>query len=655
MRTDEIHPGDLIAGKYRVRAILGRSHGLLLEGFHTEFDQRVVIKILLAGHGDEREIERFRREARTLAKLASEHVARIIDVGTEPDGSFYLVREYLEGMDLGSYVQQHGALPLVDAALTILMAAEAVAETHGHGIIVRELSPAHLFLTQRAGGAPLVKITDFGTAKLMRDAAAPGAAGDLTATAMFGLSPYSSPELLRKAKNVDVRTDVWSLGAIFYELLTGHPPFTGEAARLMLQITREEPLAATHLQPELPPEIESILGWCLAKDLDARFGSVHAFAESLRPYASAEGQVLIERIAQIDERARLRKRGGSAPPPAFPSARAAAPAPLPAPSVPPPAPLPAPSVPAAAPLPAPSVPPAAPLPAASPGSVPPPQAMSSAVASPPAPAPLPLPVPSLPAAMPAPPPARATEESVTDVRPLPGPPAVVPSFVPAAATQARSVPPPAPAAPAPAAMPAAPLPLASPAPSPSRKLALGALILAAVVLPIVVLVVVLRHGSSSSAADTAASAGAPVELSSASASAVVAVEPPPAPPPVASASAVADKPASSAPIEPRTPTTIAPPPPATTPPPPATTTTPPPATTTAPPPPTVSNGTLLAVAMGGSCAFSVNGASKGTSTSLKLSLKPGAYTVLCRPSSGASKSKSVTVKSGETAMAAFKL
>src|SRR6185436_7008324 len=101
-----------------------------------------------------RELERFRREARTLSKLESEHVARIIDVGTEPDGSFFLVRQHLDGVDLGSYIRQNGALALPDAVLSILMVAEAVAETHSHGIMIRELQPDHLFLTQRAGGAP---------------------------------------------------------------------------------------------------------------------------------------------------------------------------------------------------------------------------------------------------------------------------------------------------------------------------------------------------------------------------------------------------------------------------------------------------------------------------------------------------------------------
>src|SRR5918911_1202234 len=124
MRSEAIRPGDVIAGKYRVRTILGRSRGFLVEAFHTEFDQRVVIRVLSPAMVDEKEVERFRREARTLAKLESEHVA----------------------------------------VLLVLQAAEAVAETHVHNILLRELQPSHLFVTQRLGGAPQVKIIDFGTA-----------------------------------------------------------------------------------------------------------------------------------------------------------------------------------------------------------------------------------------------------------------------------------------------------------------------------------------------------------------------------------------------------------------------------------------------------------------------------------------------------------
>ena len=123
MRSNEIHPGDLVAGKYRVRAILGRSHGLLVDAFHTEFEQRVVIKILQPSQCDDREVERFRREARTLAKLETEHVARIIDVGSQQDGSFYLVRQYLEGQDLAAYVKKRGPLPIDEARSMRLLSA----------------------------------------------------------------------------------------------------------------------------------------------------------------------------------------------------------------------------------------------------------------------------------------------------------------------------------------------------------------------------------------------------------------------------------------------------------------------------------------------------------------------------------------------------
>ncbi len=307
MRSDAIKPGDVIAGKYRVRAILSRQRGYLVEAFHTEFDQRVVIRVLSTNLVDEKEVERFRREARTLAKLESEHVARIVDVGKTQDGAFYFARQYLEGQDLAAHLKQRGALPFAEAVLFILQVCEAVAETHVHNIILRELQPSHLFLTQRLGGQQL-KIIDFGTAKLMRDAAAPSAGGELTATSMFGLSCYSSPELVRKAQHVDVRTDVWSLGAILYQLLAARPPFAGEMAALMLAITRDEPVPVTRYRRDLPPEIDSIINWALAKDPDGRFANVYGFAHALTPFASPEGQLLIKRIGEITTAGKQRRK-----------------------------------------------------------------------------------------------------------------------------------------------------------------------------------------------------------------------------------------------------------------------------------------------------------------------------------------------------------
>jgi serine/threonine-protein kinase len=294
-----MHPGDIVAGKYRVAKILGRSRGTLVEARHTEFDQRVAIRILQPHMCDEKQLEQFRREARTLSKLESEHVARIIDVGTHSDGSFYLVRQFLEGIDLATHIRNQGALRLDEAILYVLQAAEAVQECHSHKIILRELQPAHLFITKKRGGTPLVKLTDFGTAKILKDPAGEVVNGEMTATVMFGMSPYSSPELVRKVRGIDGRTDVWSLGCILYEMLAAVAPFQGEMAELMLRITREEPTPLTGLRPDLPRDFDQIIGWSLAKERDSRFSSVYAFAHALKQYASPEGQVLVDHIGRL--------------------------------------------------------------------------------------------------------------------------------------------------------------------------------------------------------------------------------------------------------------------------------------------------------------------------------------------------------------------
>src|SRR5262249_38980386 len=128
---------------------------------------------------------------------------------------------------------------------------------------------------------------------------------------MFGMSCYSSPEIVRKGY-VDQRTDVWSLGAILYQLLTARKPFDGEMAALMLAITRDEPVPVTRYRRDVPPEIDQIIGWSLAKDVDGRFANVHAFAHSLMPYTSSEGQVLIQRIGEITQAAKRKKAAGGA-------------------------------------------------------------------------------------------------------------------------------------------------------------------------------------------------------------------------------------------------------------------------------------------------------------------------------------------------------
>jgi eukaryotic-like serine/threonine-protein kinase len=701
MRSDAIRPGDVIGGKYRVRAILSRTRGFLVEAFHTEFDQRVVVRILSPALCDEKEVDRFRREARTLAKLESEHVARILDVGTLPDGAFFFARPYLEGIDLGSHLKKRGAMPLNEAVGLILQASEAVAETHTHNIILREMQPSHLFLAQRLGGGTALKLIDFGTAKLLRDAAAPGVGSENTATSMFGLSCYSSPELVRKAKHVDVRTDVWSLGAILYQMLAGRPPFDGEMAALMLQISRDNPAPLSRSRRDLPQEIDQIIGWAMAKDPDGRFANVHAFAHALTPYASPEGQVLIHRIGEITNAAKQRRKQPEIDrdhpvtmdgeelleldddDPDDQPTMVHSDFVMPTPGN---KPLPAAGRPQAAQV---TAPPAAaegdapfdrtmfmgadfvpPSPTAGVGRPSQPQGRPNSAGTMPMfggaasgmqvpSAPPPPPSANVPSSLLGPSmDLEANRSSATPWSSGPGSgPGSSPNAVPAGSGM-------------PAAIPRSALQTvlaghnAKPPPA-GQKIALIAVGGAVVVLSAIAALVILKGRPSSDAAtgtETALASAAPSAQASASSAppATVAVaEPPPVPadPTAASAGpsakvAINDPPASTGKTTGPLPTSKATAGKATSAPAP----TPPP---TPPTPPVAAGGgdmgTIVAVAVGGTCAFSVNGASKGTMSTLKLQVKAGSYSVTCKPSTGATKSKSVTVTGGGSAMAMFKL
>ena len=699
MRSDAIRPGDVIGGKYRVRAILSRTRGFLIEAFHTEFDQRVVVRILSPALCDEKEVDRFRREARILAKLESEHVARILDVGTLPDGAFFFARPYLEGVDLASHLKKRGAMPLGEAVDLILQASEALAETHTHNIILREMQPSHLFLAQRLGGGTALKLIDFGTAKLLRGAAAPGVGGEVTATSMFGLSCYSSPELVRKAKHVDIRTDVWSLGAILYQMLAGRPPFDGEMAALMLQISRDNPAPLARSRRDLPQEIDQIIGWAMAKDPDGRFANVHAFAHALTPYASPEGQVLIHRIGEITNAAKQRRKQPAVDrdhpitmdgddllelddnndpddQPTMVHTDYLAPMPIPGGK-----PLPAAGGPAQRPQPAPKV--AAP-PAAAEADAPFERTMFMGADFVP-PSPMagggrPSPAPGHPAtgAMPMfggaatgmalqqPPPPQTAPSSLLGPsmelaanRSSSAPWGSGPGSAPNAVAAGSGMPPVIPRSALQTLMGG---PKVKPAPT-GQKIALIAVGSAVVVLSAIAVLVILKGrpgGEIPAGTETALASAAPSTMAPASsappARAAVAPDAPPPPPadPLASASpsakvAVNDAPAATTPRAPGPlPTSKATGGKATSTPAPPTPPTPPPAASG-------DMGTIVAVAVGGTCAFSVNGASKGTMSTLKLQVKPGSYSVTCKPSTGATKSKSVTVTGGGSAMAMFKL
>jgi serine/threonine-protein kinase len=241
-------------------------------------------------------VERFLREARAAVRLKSDHVARVLDVGTLPSGSPYMVMEYLDGSDLASILESSGPMAIETAVDCVLQACDAVAEAHSLGIVHRDLKPRNLFLTQRNDGRALVKVLDFGISK---DRTA--ADLDLTGTAeIIGSPNYMSPEQLRSTKAANERSDIWALGVILYELLTGGVPFVAESiTELTAAILTDPPRPIAQLRPDVPLKLARAVERCLEKEPDQRFSTVAELAVALERFAPHDTRELADRIARI--------------------------------------------------------------------------------------------------------------------------------------------------------------------------------------------------------------------------------------------------------------------------------------------------------------------------------------------------------------------
>lgn len=282
-----VSPGDILLGKYRIEHILGQGGmGAVVAARHIELEELFAIKFLLPSMLAYAEIlERFVREARAAARLRTEHVARVHDVGRLPDGTPYMVMEYLDGCDLKALVRQKGPLSVEDVIAYLIQVCEAIGEAHDAGIIHRDLKPANLFLIQRPSGKPCIKVLDFGISKQSGRADS----NDLTGTgAILGSPAYMSPEQMIRSKTVDFRTDIWAMGVILYELLTGTQPFKGQAVTEMVaSILQEEPIPPCMLRPSLPKAIEVIVLRCLRKAPNQRFQSVIELRTALEDVPSS--------------------------------------------------------------------------------------------------------------------------------------------------------------------------------------------------------------------------------------------------------------------------------------------------------------------------------------------------------------------------------
>jgi serine/threonine protein kinase len=271
--------GDVFLGKYVIGRELGRGGmGVVIAARHLQLDELFAIKFLLSPSDTDLAVQRFTREARASAQLKSEHVVRVHDVGQTDKGISYMIMEHLEGSDLRAVVRDAGPLPIADVIDYSLQACDALAAAHANGFIHRDVKSANLFLTTRANGTACVKLLDFGILKHIDSENI-----DLTQTdAILGSPLYMSPEQMLRMKDIDARTDIWSMGVIMYELLSGRRPFEAKTlVEAVARVTSQELTPLRSLRSEISEDLDAVVTKCLCKNRDERYHSILELAEDL--------------------------------------------------------------------------------------------------------------------------------------------------------------------------------------------------------------------------------------------------------------------------------------------------------------------------------------------------------------------------------------
>lgn len=291
--------GFLIDGRYRVEGILGRGGmGVVYRARHEVIEKLAAIKILLPTE-DADVVERFINEARAASSIGNEHIVDTVDFGELPDGSTYFVMEYLEGQTLSKLIRKEKFVPLARALDIGKQIAEGVGAAHRAGIVHRDLKPENIFLTQR-DSKDFVKLLDFGIAKMQH------AQNRITrAGTIFGTPHYMSPEQAAGAE-VDPKTDIYSLGIILYEMLSGGVPFDAENPMgLLTQHMYTEPVPLTRLESppqEIPLGVDAIVLKCLAKKAHGRYASMAELSLDIGRFERGEPPIALADLLADAER-----------------------------------------------------------------------------------------------------------------------------------------------------------------------------------------------------------------------------------------------------------------------------------------------------------------------------------------------------------------
>jgi serine/threonine protein kinase len=308
--------GAVLSGKYRVLRLLGSGGmGRVYEAENLELGKRVAIKFLHVGsEAEDTSLARFRREARTICAVESDHVVKVFDWGTDERGAPFIVMELLDGRDLAARIAQSGRLPVDEAVHIAVEALRGLRKVHQAGIVHRDLKPENLFLVMGDDERLHVKIVDFGLSKLADPDSSPepklpsGEARLTVEGTVVGTPLYMSPEQIEGIVALDARADLWSLGAILYEMLSGSPPFVDRSyARLVMAICQRDPTPLRQLNPDVPAELEEVIARAMSRDRERRFGHADEFRSSLlalaasplpssKPVPTARSEVQLESV-----------------------------------------------------------------------------------------------------------------------------------------------------------------------------------------------------------------------------------------------------------------------------------------------------------------------------------------------------------------------
>jgi eukaryotic-like serine/threonine-protein kinase len=268
-------------GQYKLKRLIGSGGmGEVYLGEHLLMKRPCAIKIIRPEKaGDPKVLARFEREVQAIAKLSHWNSIDIFDYGRADDGTFYYVMEYLPGMNLAELVQRYGPMPSARALHLVRQVCEALREAHGLGLIHRDIKPANIFAAARGGMFDVAKVLDFGLAKPLTDVTA----AQLTQEGTITGSPlYMSPEQALGDREPDAKSDIYSLGAVLYFLVTGRPPFEDEnSMKVLIAHAHEPPQPPSQYNRQVPDDVEMIIMRCLQKNTLDRYQSAPELAMAL--------------------------------------------------------------------------------------------------------------------------------------------------------------------------------------------------------------------------------------------------------------------------------------------------------------------------------------------------------------------------------------